>query len=315
MTEAPMHPAPEPVSKDVTAKDIANLYSRIHNLIETVKEPQQKATAALAAPAPVDPTTAAGAAAAVANGSGTTSSFLALINSLKTLPTKTRKKTARFDWFPVPLILVFEPLGTTTTIVCSASSSLYEGLFSLYAFVQVKTADTTGNKLLLFQHQQKKKKTWMNNAMLTAHPVGGCLISRPDRVFRWVFMLHLPLSPLPSASLLLCISVYSLRSNWLVTIHPKDTQSRNTKHKKKTKKRKPVGLTLLPPALHVSLSFYLFVCSSRLFLCFHCSTLYLSSFSFILRPVPSHHPPIIPTSHIARVLFVLLFLLFLHKTP
>ncbi|KAF9921686.1 Guanine nucleotide exchange factor (GEF) which may activate RAB8A and RAB8B [Linnemannia zychae] len=56
MTEAPMHPAPEPVSKDVTAKDIANLYSRIHNLIETVKEPQQKATAALAAPTPVDPT-------------------------------------------------------------------------------------------------------------------------------------------------------------------------------------------------------------------------------------------------------------------
>ncbi|KAK5829616.1 hypothetical protein F5H01DRAFT_330217 [Linnemannia elongata] len=70
MTEAPMHPAPEPVSKDVTAKDIANLYSRIHNLIETVKEPQQKATAALATPAPVDPTTAAGAAAAAAaNGS------------------------------------------------------------------------------------------------------------------------------------------------------------------------------------------------------------------------------------------------------
>ena len=66
-----MHPAPEPVSKDVTAKDIANLYSRIHNLIETVKEPQQKATAALATPAPVDPTTTAGATAAV-NGSGTT---------------------------------------------------------------------------------------------------------------------------------------------------------------------------------------------------------------------------------------------------
>lgn len=56
MSEAPMHPAPEPVSKDVTSKDIANLYSRIHNLIETVKEPQQKATAALAAPTPVDPT-------------------------------------------------------------------------------------------------------------------------------------------------------------------------------------------------------------------------------------------------------------------
>lgn len=74
MTEAPMHPAPEPVSKDVTAKDIANLYSRIHNLIETVKEPQQKATAALATPAPVDPTTATGATA-VADGSGTTSSL------------------------------------------------------------------------------------------------------------------------------------------------------------------------------------------------------------------------------------------------
>ncbi|KAF9114091.1 rab guanine nucleotide exchange factor S2 [Mortierella sp. AM989] len=56
MTEAPMHPAPEPVSKDVTAKDIANLYSRIHNLIETVKEPQQKASAALSAPTPADPT-------------------------------------------------------------------------------------------------------------------------------------------------------------------------------------------------------------------------------------------------------------------
>ncbi|KAG0250073.1 Guanine nucleotide exchange factor (GEF) which may activate RAB8A and RAB8B [Mortierella polycephala] len=57
MTEAPMHPAPEPVSKDVTAKDIANLYSRIHNLIETVKEPQQKASAALSVPTPTDPTT------------------------------------------------------------------------------------------------------------------------------------------------------------------------------------------------------------------------------------------------------------------
>ncbi|KAF9359570.1 hypothetical protein BGX26_012014, partial [Mortierella sp. AD094] len=56
MTEAPMHPAPEPVSKDVTAKDIANLYSRIHNLIETVKEPQQKASAAISAPTPADPT-------------------------------------------------------------------------------------------------------------------------------------------------------------------------------------------------------------------------------------------------------------------
>lgn len=76
-----MHPAPEPVSKDVTAKDIANLYSRIHNLIETVKEPQQKATAALATPAPVDPTTAAGAAAAAAaNGSGTTTPPLSLRN-------------------------------------------------------------------------------------------------------------------------------------------------------------------------------------------------------------------------------------------
>ncbi|KAK3806316.1 MAG: hypothetical protein J3Q66DRAFT_445443 [Benniella sp.] len=59
MTEAPMHPAPEPVSKDVTAKDIANLYSRIHNLIETVKEPQQKASAALSAPTPSDPTATA----------------------------------------------------------------------------------------------------------------------------------------------------------------------------------------------------------------------------------------------------------------
>ncbi|KAG0034404.1 Guanine nucleotide exchange factor (GEF) which may activate RAB8A and RAB8B [Podila clonocystis] len=59
MTEAPMHPAPEPVSKDVTAKDIANLYSRIHNLIETVKEPQQKASAALAVPTPVEPTSSA----------------------------------------------------------------------------------------------------------------------------------------------------------------------------------------------------------------------------------------------------------------
>ncbi|KAG0251143.1 Guanine nucleotide exchange factor (GEF) which may activate RAB8A and RAB8B [Actinomortierella ambigua] len=54
MTEAPIHPPPEPVSKDVTAKDIANLYSRIHNLIETVKEPQQKAAAALAAPTPTE---------------------------------------------------------------------------------------------------------------------------------------------------------------------------------------------------------------------------------------------------------------------
>ncbi|KAF9939550.1 rab guanine nucleotide exchange factor S2 [Mortierella alpina] len=56
MTEAPMHPAPEPMSKDVTAKDIANLYSRIHNLIETVKEPQQKASNALSAPTPSDAT-------------------------------------------------------------------------------------------------------------------------------------------------------------------------------------------------------------------------------------------------------------------
>ncbi|KAG0368792.1 rab guanine nucleotide exchange factor S2 [Gamsiella multidivaricata] len=66
MTEAPMHPAPEPVSKDVTAKDIANLYSRIHNLIETVKEPQQKASAALKEPTPTDPT----AATSGANGHG-----------------------------------------------------------------------------------------------------------------------------------------------------------------------------------------------------------------------------------------------------
>lgn len=73
MTEAPMHPAPEPVSKDVTAKDIANLYSRIHNLIETVKEPQQKASAALAAPTPVDPTSASANANGQINGSGTTS--------------------------------------------------------------------------------------------------------------------------------------------------------------------------------------------------------------------------------------------------
>ncbi|KAG0332956.1 Guanine nucleotide exchange factor (GEF) which may activate RAB8A and RAB8B [Podila horticola] len=69
MTEAPMHPAPEPVSKDVTAKDIANLYSRIHNLIETVKEPQQKASAALAVPTPVDPTAAS---ASEINGSADT---------------------------------------------------------------------------------------------------------------------------------------------------------------------------------------------------------------------------------------------------
>ncbi|KAF9214266.1 RAB3A interacting protein [Podila verticillata] len=57
MTEeiaAPMHPAPEPMSKDVTAKDIANLYSRIHNLIETVKEPQRKATTALSVPIPTE---------------------------------------------------------------------------------------------------------------------------------------------------------------------------------------------------------------------------------------------------------------------
>ncbi|KAG0346636.1 RAB3A interacting protein [Podila humilis] len=67
MTEAPMHPAPEPVSKDVTAKDIANLYSRIHNLIETVKEPQQKASAALAAPNPADPSSLS--SASTANGS------------------------------------------------------------------------------------------------------------------------------------------------------------------------------------------------------------------------------------------------------
>ncbi|KAG0306880.1 RAB3A interacting protein [Dissophora globulifera] len=67
MTEAPMHPAPEPVSKDVTAKDIANLYSRIHNLIETVKEPQQKASAALSAPTPTDPTTSTAVSAATPN--------------------------------------------------------------------------------------------------------------------------------------------------------------------------------------------------------------------------------------------------------
>ena len=57
MTEeiaAPMHPAPDPMSKDVTAKDIANLYSRIHNLIETVKEPQRKATTALSVPIPTE---------------------------------------------------------------------------------------------------------------------------------------------------------------------------------------------------------------------------------------------------------------------
>lgn len=67
-----MHPAPEPVSKDVTAKDIANLYSRIHNLIETVKEPQQKASAALSAPTPTDPT-ATTPAPGEQNGSGTAS--------------------------------------------------------------------------------------------------------------------------------------------------------------------------------------------------------------------------------------------------
>ncbi|KAG0197379.1 RAB3A interacting protein [Mortierella sp. GBA30] len=69
MTEAPMHPAPEPVSKDVTAKDIANLYSRIHNLIETVKEPQQKASAALSAPTPSDPSAATTTTANGVNGS------------------------------------------------------------------------------------------------------------------------------------------------------------------------------------------------------------------------------------------------------
>ncbi|KAG0346658.1 rab guanine nucleotide exchange factor S2 [Podila humilis] len=50
----PMHPAAEPMSKDVTAKDIANLYSRIHNLIETVKEPQRKASAAINASTPAE---------------------------------------------------------------------------------------------------------------------------------------------------------------------------------------------------------------------------------------------------------------------
>ncbi|KAF8977513.1 rab guanine nucleotide exchange factor S2 [Entomortierella lignicola] len=69
MTEAPMHPAPEPVSKDVTAKDIANLYSRIHNLIETVKEPQQKASAALKAPTPADPTSTVDGQTPSTNGS------------------------------------------------------------------------------------------------------------------------------------------------------------------------------------------------------------------------------------------------------
>ncbi|KAF9427504.1 RAB3A interacting protein [Podila epigama] len=57
MTEelpVPPHPAPEPMSKDVSAKDIANLYSRIHNLIETVKEPQRKATVALNTPIPTE---------------------------------------------------------------------------------------------------------------------------------------------------------------------------------------------------------------------------------------------------------------------
>ncbi|KAF8988640.1 Guanine nucleotide exchange factor (GEF) which may activate RAB8A and RAB8B [Haplosporangium bisporale] len=72
MTEAPMHPAPEPVSKDVTAKDIANLYSRIHNLIETVKEPQQKASAALAAPTPADPTSSSANDNGQINGSADT---------------------------------------------------------------------------------------------------------------------------------------------------------------------------------------------------------------------------------------------------
>ncbi|KAI1314583.1 RAB3A interacting protein [Mortierella claussenii] len=94
MTEPPMHPAPEPVSKDVTAKDIANLYSRIHNLIETVKEPQQKASAALKEPTPADPTAvngqstdaAAGAVpAAVAN------------SSAKDDPTATNTATASKD--------------------------------------------------------------------------------------------------------------------------------------------------------------------------------------------------------------------------
>ncbi|KAG0035351.1 rab guanine nucleotide exchange factor S2 [Podila clonocystis] len=85
MTEAPMHPAPEPVSKDVTAKDIANLYSRIHNLIETVKEPQQKASVALAVPTPVDPTSSA----SEINGSADTAAEAATTTTATTATTTT----------------------------------------------------------------------------------------------------------------------------------------------------------------------------------------------------------------------------------
>ncbi|KAF9301607.1 rab guanine nucleotide exchange factor S2 [Mortierella antarctica] len=88
MTEAPMHPAPEPVSKDVTAKDIANLYSRIHNLIETVKEPQQKASAALAAPTPVDPTSSSTNANQI-NGSADTAAESATTTTTTSTTTTT----------------------------------------------------------------------------------------------------------------------------------------------------------------------------------------------------------------------------------
>ncbi|KAF9192426.1 RAB3A interacting protein [Haplosporangium sp. Z 767] len=64
MSEAPTHQAPLPESKDVTAKEIAYLHSRIYSIIEAVKEPQRKNTA-LDAPSPTDPTAFFG------NGSGT----------------------------------------------------------------------------------------------------------------------------------------------------------------------------------------------------------------------------------------------------
>ncbi|KAF9325435.1 rab guanine nucleotide exchange factor S2 [Podila minutissima] len=89
MTEAPMHPAPEPVSKDVTAKDIANLYSRIHNLIETVKEPQQKASAALAAPTPVDSTSSSTNANQINGSADTTAESATTTTTTSTTTTTT----------------------------------------------------------------------------------------------------------------------------------------------------------------------------------------------------------------------------------
>ena len=119
-----------------------------------------------------------------------------------------------------------------------------------------------------------------------------CLISIPDRVFRWVSLLHLPLFVLFLrffAVVLLCISVHSYQSNWLVTIPPEGY----TKYKQQ-KKKKARWVKLSSSTLHVS--FCLFVCSS--FLCAFIAThsiyplsIHCSPYAQLLLTTHLQHPP------------------------